>query len=210
MGDGVSGGRPVGALLRARAALAASRAPRPARAAARRPRPEAVTVRATGMRAVRGRLACGPLLLRCALGRAGRKVAKREGDGASAVGRFRVLFGFYRPDRMGRPRTGLPMVPLAPGLGWCDAPDHRAYNRQVALPLAASHEEMWRGDALYDVVLVPDANVLSPVPGRGSALFVHLARPGHRPTEGCVALSARDMRLLLARLSPGSVLTVAG
>ena len=132
-----------------------------------------------------------------------------ESDGKTVTGVFPVLFGFYRPDRMVRPRTRLPMVPLSPELGWCDAPGHAAYNRPVALPFDASHERMWRDDGLYDVVLVPDVNVLAPVAGRGSALFIHIARPGYTPTEGCIAVSRRDMGLLLDRIGPETPLVVS-
>jgi L,D-peptidoglycan transpeptidase YkuD (ErfK/YbiS/YcfS/YnhG family) len=34
--------------------------------------------------------------------------------------------------------------------------------------------------------------------GRGSAIFLHLAREDGRPTEGCVALAPRDLNAVLA------------
>jgi L,D-peptidoglycan transpeptidase YkuD (ErfK/YbiS/YcfS/YnhG family) len=46
------------------------------------------------------------------------------------------------------------------------------------------------------------------VRGRGSAIFVHLARPGFTPTDGCIALSRRDLTMLLAVLSPRSAIVV--
>ncbi|WP_293720661.1 L,D-transpeptidase family protein [Stappia sp.] len=196
----------VPALLAARARLAAARF-------ARAPLPcggeTPCVVRASGARATKGRLSVGAITLACALGRSGMTRSKREGDGKTVTGVFPVLFGFYRPDRMVRPRTRLPMVPLSPELGWCDAPGHAAYNRPVALPFDASHERMWRDDGLYDVVLVPDVNVLAPVAGRGSALFIHIARPGYTPTEGCIAVSRRDMGLLLDRIGPETPLVVS-
>jgi L,D-peptidoglycan transpeptidase YkuD (ErfK/YbiS/YcfS/YnhG family) len=165
-------------------------------------------VRALSPRATRGRLTLGAITVPCALGRAGLTVAKREGDGKTVVGRFPLLFAFYRADRMARPRTRLPLVAIEPGLGWCDDPRDAAYNRPVALPFAGSHEAMWRDDGLYDVVVVPQINLAPASPGRGSALFFHLARPGYTPTEGCVAVSRRDMLNLLARIGPETVLSV--
>ena len=41
-------------------------------------------------------------------------------------------------------------------------------------------------------------------PGRGSAIFLHIARSGYRPTEGCVALKPADLLRLLRRLGPGT------
>lgn len=147
----------------------------------------------------------GPL--RVALGRGGTGFDKREGDGRTPAGRFRPLAVLYRPDHGGRPRTRLPARALKPDDGWCDDVADRRYNRPVRLPLggprAVSHERMWRDDALYDLVLVIDHNTRPRVKGRGSAVFVHLARPGFRPTEGCVALRRADMVRLLARLAPG-------
>lgn len=146
----------------------------------------------------------GPL--RVALGRGGTGFDKREGDGRTPAGRFRILELLYRPDRMPRPSTRLPARPLKPGDGWCDEAADRRYNRPVRLPIGGprpiSHERMWRDDGLYDLVLVIDHNTRPRVAGRGSAVFVHLARPGLAPTEGCIALRRADMRRFIARLGP--------
>jgi len=144
--------------------------------------------------------------LPAALGRGGTAYDKREGDGRTPAGLFHVLAGYYRADRMPRPVTRLPLAPLRRDDGWCDAAGDRRYNRPVRLPLQGlevSHERMWRRDAVYDVVLVIDHNRRPRVQGRGSAVFIHLARPGFAPTEGCIALRRADMMRLLARLGPG-------
>lgn len=156
-----------------------------------------------------GLLVAGGRAFPVALGRAGISPDKREGDGRSPAGRWRILALLYRPDAGPRPVTRLPARPIARDDGWCDAPTHRRYNRPVKLPFPASHERMWRDDHLYDLVLVLDHNTRPRVMGRGSAVFVHLARPGLRPTEGCVALRRGDMQRLLARLRPGAELILA-
>ncbi len=92
--------------------------------------------------------------------------------------------------------------------GWCDAPGNRNYNRLVRLPYRASHERMRRQDGLYDVCIVLDWNIRERRQGRGSAIFLHLARPGYAPTEGCIALSRRDMARLLPHLARGRRITV--
>lgn len=158
----------------------------------------------------RGQLVAGGRVLACALGRSGPAAIKREGDGAApAQSAMRPLWGYWRADRGPRPITALPMVPTRADEGWCDAPSHPAYNRPVRLPFSASHETMWRRDGLYDICIVLDWNMR---PGRarhrGSAIFLHLARPGYRPTEGCIALARRDMAWLLARLDRHTRLTV--
>ena len=79
----------------------------------------------------------------------------------------------------------------------------------MRLPYPASHERLWRQDHLYDVVIVLDYNLEYPVAGAGSAIFLHQARPGFLPTEGCVAIAPEAMRRLLPRLGPGTMLTVS-
>ncbi len=134
---------------------------------------------------------------------------KREGDGATPIGTFPLRIALYRADRMPRPRTGgLTLKRLAPDDGWCDAPSHARYNRFVRHPFAASAEHLWRADGLYDVIIVIGHNDRPPVRGAGSAIFLHIARDGLRPTEGCVALKADDMRRVLARLRPRTEIVI--
>lgn len=158
----------------------------------------------------RGFLRLGPITVPCAIGRAGLTRRKREGDGATPVGRFALLGAYYRPDRQARLPGGVPCVPLQPDDGWCDDPRHPRYNRPVRLPFAASHEKMWREDHLYDIVVVLDCNMAPAIKGRGSAIFFHLAREGYAPTEGCVAVAPRHMRLILSRLKRGAVMEIKG
>ena len=167
-----------------------------------------LVVRALSRRHARGVVALGGRQVPCALGRAGRTVRKREGDGATPTGRFTLLRVLYRPDRGRRPTTGLPVGAIRPSDGWCDAPADRNYNRDVRLPYPASAERLWRDDALYDIVIVISHNRCPRVRGAGSAVFIHLARPGHLPTEGCVALARRDLLLLLARLRRGAAIRI--
>ncbi|MGG5809842.1 L,D-transpeptidase family protein [Falsiroseomonas sp. CW058] len=147
-----------------------------------------------------GRLVLGGQVLRCALGKGGVRPAalKREGDGATPAARMPLRRLFFRADRRAAPRCAVPVEPIAPTDGWCDDPAHRAYNRRVTLPFDASHEALWRDDHVYDLVGVLGWNDDPVERGRGSAIFLHLARPGFPPTEGCVALDARDLRAVLA------------
>lgn len=136
--------------------------------------------------------------VRCALGRGGVRTDKREGDGATPVGAFPLRRLLYRADRLERPRTGLPVDPIREDDGWCDDPADPAYNRPVRLPFSASHEKLWRDDALYDLVVVLGHNDDPPAPGLGSAVFLHVAKPDWGPTEGCVAVTRDDLLRLLA------------
>jgi L,D-peptidoglycan transpeptidase YkuD (ErfK/YbiS/YcfS/YnhG family) len=144
----------------------------------------------------------------CALGRGGISHRKREGDGATPVGTYALRKLLFRPDRLVPPRTGLPRTPLTPADGWCDAPRDRNYNRSVRHPYPASAERMWREDGLYDLVVVIGYNDTARITGRGSAIFMHVARDGFTPTEGCIALRRTDLIKLVARLGPKTRLVI--
>lgn len=144
----------------------------------------------------------------CALGKGGVTSDKREGDGATPLGSFPLRRLWFREDRLTAPKTGLMLRSISAADGWCDDPSHLAYNRPVALPFAASHERMAREDGLYDLVVELGYNDDPPIPGKGSAIFLHIARDRYLPTEGCVALAKEDLLRLLADCGPDSTLTV--
>ncbi len=137
-----------------------------------------------------------------ALGKGGVRARKKEGDGATPFGVWAVAEAFYRPDREKRPATALRAGSLRQGIGWCDAPNDRNYNRKVTLPYPASAERLWRDDHVYDVIAVLDYNIAHRAQGRGSAIFLHLARPSFAPTEGCIAMRREHLLRLLATLRP--------
>jgi len=145
---------------------------------------------------------------RAACGLAGVRTDKREGDHASPAGTFPLLYGFYRPDRVGWPKTELPMTPLRSDFGWCDAPDDPHYNTLVTLPYPASAELLWRDDGLYDLIVAIGYNADPVVPGKGSAIFLHCARPDFSGTEGCIAIARDALIPLLGLLGPGSKITI--
>jgi L,D-peptidoglycan transpeptidase YkuD (ErfK/YbiS/YcfS/YnhG family) len=165
-------------------------------------------VRALGGQARRGFVLYGGLRIPCALGRTGRRAIKREGDGATPIGRFAVRQAFYRADRMVRPRTRIPLAPIRKEDGWCDDPMDRNYNRYVRHPYPASAERLWRADGLYDLVIVIGHNDRPRVLGGGSAIFIHVAGANFEPTEGCIALRLPDLRRLMSHLRRGNVVNV--
>ena len=144
----------------------------------------------------------GHLAIPCSRGRSGVKHLKREGDGATPVGRWQLRRLFYRADRMMRPSTCLPSRRLRADDGWCETAGDRNYNRMVRMPYPASHERMMREDHLYDIVVELSHNECPRVQGHGSAVFFHLRRPDGGPTAGCIAISADDMKRLLQRCGP--------
>lgn len=135
----------------------------------------------------------------CAVGRGGLARNKREGDGTTPIGCFAMRALLFRPDRLDPPETaGLPVRAMAPQHGWCDDPADPAYNQLVNLPHPGSAESLWRDDELYDLIVVLGYNDDPPAAGRGSAVFLHVARPDLSPTDGCVALRRADLEAVLS------------
>lgn len=140
----------------------------------------------------------GRLVFRCAIGRGGARADKSEGDGATPIALLPLRRVLYRADRVAAPACAVAVEPIGPDDGWCDDPSHPDYNRHVMLPHPARHERLWREDPLYDIVGVLGWNDAPVMKGRGSAIFLHLARPDLAPTEGCIALPERELREVLA------------
>jgi L,D-peptidoglycan transpeptidase YkuD (ErfK/YbiS/YcfS/YnhG family) len=185
-----------------------SRPRRTERKGSRTPQARTARVLALSSSARRGMVKLGSLSFPCALGRSGCRVPKREGDGATPVGTWRMREVLFRPDRVRRPATQLPARPLRPHDGWCDAAGDRNYNRSVRLPYPASAEEMWRTDHLYDVVVVLGHNERPRRRGGGSAIFVHVAQPDFAPTQGCVAIALPHLLRLLRSLGGRAAIAV--
>jgi len=145
---------------------------------------------------------------RAAIGPGGIAIKGGEGDGITPRGRFVVREIFYRADRIPKPVTALPLRAMEKNDGWCDAPDDPAYNRLVKLPYPASAESLWRDDHLYDLVAVLGYNDDPVVPGKGSAIFLHVARPDFSATHGCVALPLDDALAAIGQLRPGDQVVI--
>jgi L,D-peptidoglycan transpeptidase YkuD (ErfK/YbiS/YcfS/YnhG family) len=144
-----------------------------------------------------------------AVGRGGVRANKKEGDGATPAGIYPLVFGFYREDRIKPPPSRLPMRALAPHDAWVDDPTDARYNSLVALPYLARTERMWRNDGIYDVLIVIGYNMKPVIPGAGSAIFLHIARPNFSATEGCIAVDRAVLVSLIPLLAPESSITIA-
>lgn len=143
--------------------------------------------------------------LPCAIGRGGITTDKREGDGASPAGIWRLVGGMYRADR----GIIFGLQPIGHNDRWSDDPRDLAYNQQVrAHAYPYNHERLRRADPLYDIVLFSDWNWPIAKSGKGSAIFVHLWRRPRFPTAGCIGFSRPDLEWILARLKPDTRLFI--
>lgn len=149
------------------------------------------------------------MVMRCAVGRGGLIANKREGDGGTPIGKWPLREVFYRQDRVPKPETRLPLRAISPRDAWCDDPSDARYNHLVTLASPAHWDRLWRDDHLYDVVIVVGYNDNPVVPGKGSAIFLHLCRSDYAPTAGCIAVPLEKIGRILALCEPGSMITIA-
>ena len=153
-------------------------------------------------------LSVGPISLPCAIGRAGVTRKKREGDGATPIGRFRMLSWRFRPGSPAFPRGNLDARAIRRDDGWCDDPSSGAYNRPIKLPARAGYETLWRDDGKYAVIGVLDCNIRPRKRAGGSAIFFHLCDAQFGPTAGCVAVRSNDFRKIARLISRRTILEV--
>jgi L,D-peptidoglycan transpeptidase YkuD (ErfK/YbiS/YcfS/YnhG family) len=144
----------------------------------------------------------------CIVGRGGVGFKGGEGDGITPVGRYPLRLLRYRPDLLSKPQTHLPVQPIIPQDGWCNDPTHNEYNRPVRLPFSASYEALWRLDTLYNIIVDLGFNDNPPMPGLGSAIFMHVKNPASFPTEGCIALSQPDLLDVLQNCSTNTFIHI--
>lgn len=167
-----------------------------------------IIVQTSSEDATTGTLICGNDRFDCTLGRTGVTIDKREGDGKTPIGTYPLRQVFYRADRVGRPETKLEVRELTPEVGWCEDPAHPDYNREVRLPHDSRHDRMTRDDHVYDITVIIGYNDDPPQSGKGSAIFMHLARPDFTPTAGCVGLREEDLRKVLKKVDKNSHITI--
>src|SRR5437868_4135011 len=161
-----------------------------------------ITIRAAAGNPRRGWLTAGAMTIPVALGRGGIRANKREGDGGTPRGIFHPRRLWWRADRLARPRTGLSIRPITVEDAWCEDPADRHYNQPIRLAAKANGDRLTREDHLYDLIVEIDHNTRPRIAGRGSAVFIHLARPGFEPTAGCVALDGKRLRWPIEPLGP--------
>jgi L,D-peptidoglycan transpeptidase YkuD (ErfK/YbiS/YcfS/YnhG family) len=102
----------------------------------------------------------------------------------------------------------LPARPIRRDDAWCEDPSDRRYNRPIKQSASSTGDRLQRDDRLYDLVIELDHNTRPRIAGRGSAVFIHVARPDLSPTAGCVALNAPTLARLLPHLTSSSEIEI--
>jgi L,D-peptidoglycan transpeptidase YkuD (ErfK/YbiS/YcfS/YnhG family) len=140
------------------------------------------------------------LKFRCALGKAGIKKKKKEGDNITPKGVFKIIRVYYRRDKIKNIKTLVKKKEIKKNIGWCDDPVSNSYNKEISLPSKFGHEKLYRKDNLYDLILVFNYNINPIIKNKGSAIFMHIAKKKYKPTAGCIALKKEDLVELLKNI----------
>ena len=154
-------------------------------------------------------LSFGKIEVPCSIGKGGITKNKVEGDLCTPAGMWALKRVFYRGDRIKEPETRLQTFSISKNMGWSDDPnDKKSYNTLIKKPHSYSHEDLWRSDNIYDIIVELGYNDNPPIIGKGSAIFMHLARDNFEPTAGCVALKSSDLTSLLSLVKRGDLVNI--
>ena len=134
---------------------------------------------------------------KCAIGKKGLAMDKREGDLKTPVGLFSLGNLFYRKDRVKKPNTKLYCKKINSTMGWCnDVHNKKNYNKLINLKKKIKYEKLYRKDYKYNYILTISYNTKPRILGKGSAIFIHLTK-NYKKTAGCIALKEKDLLILL-------------
>ena len=155
----------------------------------------------------KGTLICDDFQFRCSIGKNGLKKNKMEGDNCTPVGTFSLGPVYFRSDRIDKPDTKLKTFKIDKLMGWCDDPSNINYNKEIKLNKKIKAEKLYRKDKIYDIIVVINYNTQRIIKNKGSAIFIHVTND-YRPTKGCIALSLRDLEILLKIIKRNSKIKI--
>ena len=146
--------------------------------------------------------------LKCAVGKRGITSKKREGDKKTPKGSFKFVSLFYRKDRIKKIKSNLKKYVIKKNMGWCDDPYSKYYNKLIRFPFKFGAEKLYLRKNIYDIILILNFNLNPVVKNKGSAIFLHISSRNYTPTNGCIAVSLKDMKLLLKKINKKTSLTI--
>ena len=146
--------------------------------------------------------------LRCSIGKRGISIKKREGDKKTPKGEFRLKYILYRKDRIFNFKTKLKKIAINKKMGWCDDPNSVYYNKIINYPFKFSAEKLWKKENIYDIIIVIDYNLNPVIKNKGSAIFLHIAKKKYQPTNGCIAVNKKNIRLITSTINKKTKLKI--
>ena len=146
--------------------------------------------------------------IKCAVGKRGITSKKLEGDNKTPIGNFKFKSIFYRKDRINIDKAQLKKIIIKKNMGWCDDTNSRFYNKLIKFPFDFRAEKLWISENIYDVIIIINYNTENIVKKRGSAIFLHIAKKNYTPTKGCIAISKRDMNIVISKINTKTKLRI--
>ena len=146
-------------------------------------------------------LSYGNYKVKCAIGKRGINVKKKEGDLITPVGIFKIRIILYRKDKIRNLRTKIKTKLIKKNMGWCDDPSSNKYNKLVKYPFKYKAEKLYRPDNLYDIIFVLNYNMSPIKKNKGSAIFIHVAKNNFAPTQGCIAIKKLSLKKLAEKMN---------
>jgi len=134
---------------------------------------------------------------RCSFGKNGIGIKKKEGDGITPRGIFKLTKIFYREDKVKNIKTRINKFKIKKNMGWCDDPKSKFYNKLIKLPSKFGHEKLYRKDNIYNIVIVLNYNMDPIIKNKGSAIFIHVAKKNYKETQGCIGLKQEELIKLI-------------
>ena len=104
-------------------------------------------------------LTYGQYKVKCAVGKRGIGLKKKEGDLITPIGQYKIKYILYRKDRIKKIQSELRKVTIKKDMGWCDDPKSKSYNKLINLPFNYNYEKLFKRENVYDVILVLDYNM---------------------------------------------------
>ena len=138
--------------------------------------------------------------VKCAVGKRGIGLKKKEGDSITPIGEYKIKYILYRSDRIKKIQSKLKKTIIKKNMGWCDDPKSDKYNKLINLPYNYSYERLFKKENIYDIILVLNYNMNPIKRGKGSAIFIHVAKKNYKKTQGCVAVKKSDLLRLIKEI----------
>ena len=146
--------------------------------------------------------------VKCAIGKRGIRVKKREGDQITPKGKFKIKYILYRKDRISNLKTKLLKTTINKKMGWCDDPKSIFYNKLIKLPSKYSFERLYKKNNTYDIILVLNFNINPTIKNKGSAIFIHVATKNYKKTEGCIAVNKKDLKQIVEKINKKTIINI--
>ena len=139
--------------------------------------------------------------VKCAVGKRGIGLKKKEGDSITPIGEYKIKYILYRSDRIKKIQSKLKKTIIKKNMGWCDDPKSDKYNKLINLPYTYSYERLFKKENIYDIILVLNYNMNPIKRGKGSAIFIHVAKKNYKKTQGCVAVEKLALLKILKEIT---------